>query len=171
MSRYGVSDSTSSGGQLARAARDELDHGARDDVLDRRRLAQRLLDDLEHRHRRGRGATSSRRVITTFASLACSRCATAGAAKPEKIGTWIAPMCAHACEATATSGDIGRKIATRSPGSDAERDERLGEPRHLARELGERERAARRRPRRSPTAATASGVALRPAVDAVARDR
>ena len=30
-------------------------------------------------------------VITTFASLASSRCATAGAAKPEKIGTWIAP--------------------------------------------------------------------------------
>ena len=56
-------------------------------------------------------------MITTFASLACRRCATAGAAKPEKIGTWIAPMCAIACDATATSGDIGRKIATRSPGS------------------------------------------------------
>ncbi len=59
----------------------------------------------------------SRCVITTFASLACRRCATAGAAKPEKTGTWIAPMCATACEAIATSGDIGRKIATRSPGS------------------------------------------------------
>ena len=33
----------------------------------------------------------------------------------EKIGTWIAPMCAQAWEATATSCDIGRKIATRSP--------------------------------------------------------
>ena len=27
---------------------------------------------------------------------------------PEKIGTWIAPMCAHACEAIAASGAIGR---------------------------------------------------------------
>ena len=56
-----------------------------------------------------------RAVIATFASDACSRWATAGAAKPEKIGTCTAPMCAHACDATGTSGDIGRKIATRSP--------------------------------------------------------
>ncbi len=56
-------------------------------------------------------------VITTFASACRSLAAIAGAANPEKIGTWIAPMCAQACEATATSGDIGRKMATRSPGS------------------------------------------------------
>ena len=56
-------------------------------------------------------------MTTTFASACCSRAATAGAAKPEKIGTWIAPRCAQACEAIATSGDIGRKSATRSPGS------------------------------------------------------
>ena len=55
-------------------------------------------------------------VTTTFASACWSRPAIAGAAKPEKIGTWIAPRCAHACEAIATSGDIGRKSATRSPG-------------------------------------------------------
>ena len=92
-------------------------------MLDRRRVAQRLLEDLEHRH--GLAAPRRvRRVITTFASLARSRCATAGAAKPEKTGTWTAPMCAQACEATATSGDIGRKIPTRSPGFDAEGDER-----------------------------------------------
>ena len=54
-------------------------------------------------------------MITTLASDAWRRCATAGAAKPEKIGTWIAPMCAQAWDATGTSGDIGRKIATRSP--------------------------------------------------------
>ena len=47
-------------------------------------------------------------MIATFASLARRRCATAGAAKPENTGTWIAPMCAQACDATATSGDIGR---------------------------------------------------------------
>jgi len=47
-------------------------------------------------------------VITTFASLASSRCLTAGAANPENTGTWIAPRCAIACEATATSVLIGR---------------------------------------------------------------
>jgi hypothetical protein len=46
-------------------------------------------------------------VTTTFASESCSRSRTAGAAKPEKIGTCTAPMCAQACEATATSGHIG----------------------------------------------------------------
>ena len=44
----------------------------------------------------------------TFAPEWRSRRATAGAAKPEKIGIWIAPTCAHACEAIATAGDIGR---------------------------------------------------------------
>ena len=39
----------------------------------------------------------------------------AGAANPEKMGTWTAPRCAHACEAIATSGDMGRNKATRSP--------------------------------------------------------
>ena len=47
-------------------------------------------------------------VIATLASESCRRSATAGAAKPEKIGTCTAPTCAHACEAIATSGDIGR---------------------------------------------------------------
>ena len=47
-------------------------------------------------------------VIATFAPASWRRCATAGAAKPEKIGTCTAPMCAHACEAIATSGHIGR---------------------------------------------------------------
>ena len=104
--------------------------------------AHRLLEDLEHRHGSPR-RDESRRVITTFASLASSRWATAGAAKPEKTGTCTAPMCAIAFEATATSGDIGRKIATRSPGSTPRADELLREARHVARELGEREGAAR----------------------------
>ena len=46
--------------------------------------------------------------MTTFASESCSRCSTAGAAKPEKSGTCTAPMWAHACDATATSGDMGK---------------------------------------------------------------
>ena len=124
--------------QLTRRVGDELVPGRDDDVLDARRLAARLLEDLEHRHLAPATARRCARVIATFASEAWSRCATAGAAKPEKIGTWIAPMCAQACDAIGTSGDIGRKIATRSPSRDAELDERLGEPRHLARELGER---------------------------------
>ena len=47
-------------------------------------------------------------MIATFASESTSRWATAGAANPEKTGTWTAPTCAQACEATAASGDIGR---------------------------------------------------------------
>ncbi len=96
-------------------------------------------------------------MIATVASLARSRCATAGAANPEKIGTWIAPTCAHACEAIATSGDIGRNSATRSPG-------RTPSPTSAsARRVTSRESSAnvsvRREPSSpSPTAATASGV-------------
>ena len=44
---------------------------------------------------------------TTFACASCRRAAIAGAAKPEKIGTWTAPMCAQAWEATAAAGLIG----------------------------------------------------------------
>ena len=47
-------------------------------------------------------------VITAFAPESCKRCTIAGAAKPEKIGTCTAPICAQACEAAAASGDIGR---------------------------------------------------------------
>ncbi len=54
-------------------------------------------------------------VSTSFASASASRADTAGPAKPEKIGTWIAPMCAQACEAIAASGDIGRNVPTASP--------------------------------------------------------
>jgi hypothetical protein len=46
-------------------------------------------------------------VSTTFAPESWSRCTTAGAAKPEKIGTCIAPICAQAWEAIAASGHIG----------------------------------------------------------------
>jgi hypothetical protein len=46
-------------------------------------------------------------VITAFAPESCSRWTIAGAAKPEKIGTWTAPMWAQACDAIAASGDIG----------------------------------------------------------------
>jgi hypothetical protein len=54
--------------------------------------------------------------MTAFAFASARRAAIAGAAKPEKIGTCTAPRCAHACEAIATCGDIGRKMPTASPG-------------------------------------------------------
>ena len=78
-----------------------------DHMLERRRLPACLLEDLEHRHapaapqRRSGGDRRPRAGVDR-------RCATAGAAKPEKTGTWTAPMCAQACEAIAASGDIGR---------------------------------------------------------------
>jgi hypothetical protein len=51
---------------------------------------------------------SERSAVTiTLAPESWRRWATAGAAKPEKMGTCTAPMWAHACEATATSGHIG----------------------------------------------------------------
>ena len=87
--------------------------------------------------------------IATFACESSSRDAIAGAAKPEKIGTCTAPMCAHACAATATAGrhrHVDRDPVARA---DAELDERLGELRHLPRGLGVGERLARRRPRRA----------------------
>ena len=95
-------------------------------------------------------------VITTFASASRSRAATAGAAKPEKIGTWMAPRCAHACEAIATSGDMGRKIATVSLAptpSDASPSARRVTSADISAKL------TSRRPPFSPanTAATASG--------------
>ena len=111
----------------------------------------------------------SRRVITTFASLASSRWATAGAAKPEKIGTWTAPMCATAFDATATSGDIARKIATRSPASTPSATSSSASLRHVARELGERERAARA-VLAEPDGGDALGTPLGPAMHAVAGD-
>ena len=99
----------------------------------------------------------SRAVMTTRASLERSRCATAGAAKPEKIGTWIAPTCAQACEATAACVDIGRKSATRSPGSTPSRTSAS------ARRVTSRESSAKVSVERvpssaSPTAASVSGV-------------
>ena len=106
-----------------------------DDVLDRRRLLERLVHERLHRHlaapaQRAVGGHDHLRLRVLQAAAAI-----AGAAKPEKIGTWIAPRCAQACEAIATSGDIGRKIATRSPGSTPSRRQRLGQARDLVRQL------------------------------------
>ena len=66
------------------------------------------------------GCTAPRRrepsaVTSARAPASASREAIAGAAKPEKIGTWTAPRWAQACEAIAASGAIGRKIPTASP--------------------------------------------------------
>ena len=96
-------------------------------------------------------------MITTFASEACSRWATAGAAKPEKIGTCTAPMCAQACDATATSGDIGRKIATRSPSRTPSRTS--ASARRVTSSESSANVCSRREPSSaSPTDATASGL-------------
>ena len=106
-------------------------------MLDRRRVAERLVDRLAHRHPRA----APERVVGGDHDLraeSCSRCTIAGAAKPEKIGTCTAPMCAQACEATAASGrhrHVDRDAVARL---DADAPQRLGEPDHLARELGER---------------------------------
>ncbi len=54
-------------------------------------------------------------VRTSFAPASASRDDTAGPANPEKIGTCTAPMCAHACDAIAASGAIGRNVPTTSP--------------------------------------------------------
>ncbi len=96
-------------------------------------------------------------VIATFASLAWSRCATVGAANPEKIGTWIAPTCAHAFEAIATSGDIGRKIATRSPSRTPSRTS-ASASRVTSRESSTKVSAVLDPSSRRPTAAVADGV-------------
>ena len=156
MSRYGVSDSTSSARQLAGAVRDDVVPRRRDDVRH-----GRLGDALSRISSIGMGLPRRvewRAVITTFASLERRRCATAGAAKPEKIGTWIAPTCAQACEAIAASADIGRKSATRSPGSTPSRTS-ASASRVTSRESSAKVSVrARCRPRARPTAASASGV-------------
>ena len=79
-----------------------------DHMLERRRLAAVPPRGSRASARSSRAAATSRAVIAAFAPESTSRCATAGAAKPEKTGTWTAPMCAQACEAIAASGDIGR---------------------------------------------------------------
>ena len=138
-------------------------------MLDARGLVPRLLEDLEHRHLPSSPRRASRAVIATFASDAWRRCATAGAAKPEKTGTWIAPMWAHACEAIATSGAHGQEDRHAVALADAEADERLCELRHLG------ESSANVSSRREPSSLQADGCdrvrpALRPAVDAVPGD-
>ena len=74
-------------------------------------------------------------------------------------------MCAHACEAIAASGAIGRNVPTASPCSTPSSTERLGEASHLVRELGPRERAALALLRR-PDGGLAVGRLAGPAVHA-----
>ena len=54
-------------------------------------------------------------VTIAFAPASLSRAATACAPKPEKIGTTIAPILAHARNAITASGTIGRNKPTASP--------------------------------------------------------
>ena len=148
MSRYGVSDSTSSAGSSPGQFGDERRPTARRDRRARRTARRaRLLEDLEHRH----GLAAARRLARGDDDLRLARAA--GAARrparrsPEKIGTWIAPMCAQACEAIAASRRHRQEERDAVAGLDAEPDERLREPRDLARELGEGERGPPCRPR------------------------
>ena len=55
-------------------------------------------------HREPRAATQRVVGVTTFASESWRLCATAGAAKPEKSGTWNRADVRAGCDATATSG-------------------------------------------------------------------
>ena len=111
-----------------------------DDVLERGRLAPTLFQDREHGHLSAAPQRAPRRD-RDLGSEARSRARQAGAAKPEKIGTWTAPRCAHACEATATSCDMGEERDTVT-NADAERRESLCEARDLIRHLGERQCAS-----------------------------
>ena len=93
--------------QLARAVGEQLVEWGEHHVLERgasRRASSSVESIGISRPRRSEVLV----VIATLASESARRCATAGAAKPEKTGTCTAPMCAHACEATAASGDMGR---------------------------------------------------------------
>ncbi len=98
-------------------------------------------------------------VTSTFAPASASRAAIAGAAKPEKIGTWIAPMCAHACEAIAACGDIGRYIPTASP-APTPRPASASAKRVTSRESSLQPSALRVPSSASQTAASSSGRSL-----------
>ena len=109
-------------------------------------------------------------MITTFASLACEPL---GDGRRREAGEDRHLDRADVRDRVRGDGDLGRHRQEDRDAvarADAERDELLGEPRHVARELGERERAARavlaEADRRDGVRA-ADG----PAVDAVARDR
>ena len=107
VSRYGCSESTASASVVPGHPSVSSSHGATTTCSTdgaSRRASSRISSIGTARPRRLETVV----VIATLASESCSRCATAGAAKPEKTGTWTAPMCAQACEAIATSGDIGR---------------------------------------------------------------
>ena len=114
-----------------------------------------------------RGGSDQSAQMTAFASESSSRAAIAGAAKPEKTGTCTAPMCAQACDATATAGLIGRKMRDAVALAHAELDERLRDLRHLARQLAPGQRRAR-----AVLAAEHGGLArqVAPAMDAVRGD-
>ena len=135
------------------------------------RRASASSSDLLHRARRWPRRSEPSAVITAFALASASRAAIAGAAKPEKIGTWTAPRCAHACEATATCRRHRQEDPDRVALADAERGEPLGEPRRSRRRarassssvrvavLAEEDRRRLVRPR----AAQPSGARRRPA--------
>ena len=106
-----------SGGSVPGCAVDELGPRARLPVPLDHRVARAVSSRIARMSRRFPRRSDQSAQITTFACESSSREAIAGAAKPEKIGTCTAPTCAHACDATATAGHIGMKIATRSPSS------------------------------------------------------
>src|SRR5439155_15650485 len=107
--RYGASDSTSSGGStpgfLVTASgqvRVSRFHSITNSTA--KGPASISVSVISTRLPRRRDQSAQ---MTTFACESSSLDASAGAAKPEKIGTCTAPTCAQACDATATAGHIG----------------------------------------------------------------
>ena len=167
MSRYGVSESTSSGGSVARAGV-ELERREHD-LCRRARRADRLLEDREHRH----AAAAARRLALRDHDLRLARLEPLGDGRRGEAGEDRHLDRADVRARVRGDGDLGRHRQEDRDAvarADAERDERLGEPRHVARELGERERAARA-VLAEPDGGERVRAALGPAVHAVARDR
>ena len=80
-------------------------------------------------------------MSTALALQSASRAATACAPKPEKIGTAIAPILAHARNEITASGIIGRNSPIGIALPDAEALERIGKPASLGVKLAVRQPA------------------------------
>ena len=122
--------------------------GARplDDVLDARRLLQRLVDRLAHRHARA----PAERVVRGDHGLGSRVLQALHDRRRGEAGEDRHLDGADVGAGVGGDRGLGRhRHVDRDPvaRADAERDERLGEPRHLRGQLGERPLVARARPR------------------------
>ena len=167
MSRYGVSESTCAAGSFAR---ERVEFERREhDVLDGRGFAQRLLEDREHRHR----LAAARRLALRDHHLRLARPQSLRDCRRGEAGEDRHLDRADVRDGVRGDGHLGRhrqEDRDTVAGADAERDETLGEPGHVARELGECQlapRAVLAEPDRGDPVRIRGG----PAVDAVVRDR